>query len=328
MVKKRDIVNEIISIKKRTEFNSRRDYETQLRQLEFAFEEYLSYNCEHSDQFLKYIPIVLVSCYEAFFRSVIKELIDFGDRFSENTIHFNQAKNVKFEFEIINAIHKKSVTIGEFVSHILPCNNLEDINSNLSILIGENFLNEIKKFRRETTFESVIENQNRFHANCSEVIGDIKKTFELRHIFCHEFGNNVKVSSEDIFRCFKNSKIFLGHVNEYIWHLLYPDAPQTQNEINSEAQKSFLEKEEELFALIVNIKNSLAKNGFYELDENKMDEAVASWKEYRLTWAKFKASIAEGGSMYQGLFHNNLTEITEEKIQSLKDEYNFFLKRT
>src|SRR5690606_8779661 len=112
----------------------------------------LIYNGNFNKELLKYIPIATVACFEAFFRSVYKELIDFGKPFSDNVVKFNQSQNVKFDFEIVNAIQTKTVTVGEFISHILQCNNFEDINKNLSLLCGIDFADHIKKFKRESIF--------------------------------------------------------------------------------------------------------------------------------------------------------------------------------
>lgn len=172
---KRNLINEITAIKSRSEFNSRLDYSSRLNDIEYAFQENLDYNGDFNKELLKYIPIATVACFEAFFRSVYKELIDFGKPFSDNVIKFNQAQNVKFDFDIINAIQTKTVTVGEFISHILPCNNFDDINKNLSLLCGIDFADQIKKFKRDSIFEHVNDNSKQFIDNGDQIISDIKE---------------------------------------------------------------------------------------------------------------------------------------------------------
>tara|TARA_R110000868_G_scaffold167939_1_gene402502 strand:- start:1861 stop:2121 length:261 start_codon:yes stop_codon:yes gene_type:complete len=75
---KRDLINEITSIKSRSEFNTRYDFNAKLNDIEYAFQENLQYNGEYNKELLKYIPIATVACFEAFFSSTYKELIDFG----------------------------------------------------------------------------------------------------------------------------------------------------------------------------------------------------------------------------------------------------------
>lgn len=158
--------------------------------------------------------------------------------------------NAKFDFDIINAIQSKTVTAGEFVSSILPCNNFDDINSNLSILAGNDFAGSLKRFKVESIKGYITENSNNFITNCDIILSDIKRIFELRHIFCHKFATNVKIDKDEIFRCFYNSKIFLTHTNKFIWNLLYPNTPETALEMSKHANETFIRVDTEMKELI------------------------------------------------------------------------------
>ncbi|RXQ86995.1 DUF1311 domain-containing protein [Ancylomarina salipaludis] len=322
---KRNLINEINEIKTRSEFNSRHDYNIRLNSIEYAFKESLNYNGDFDTELVKYIPIATVACFEAFFRSVYKELIDFGKPFSDNAIKFNQSKNIKFDFEIINAIQTKTVTIGEFISHILPCNNYEDINKNLSTIANIDFTDAIKKFKRESIFDHVNLNFQQFADNSNQIISDIKRTFELRHIFCHEFATNLTVDKDEILRCFNNSKIFLNHTNDFIWNLLYPDAPETQAEMNIHASNEFEKFENELSVLISTIKE--LKNGNSDLNVELFNTTIENWEIYRESKAELDASVVEGGTMYPTLYASSMTATTKEKIESLRNEFETDLRK-
>ena len=322
---KRNIINEIAAIKLRSEFNSRHDYSSRLNHIENAFNESLNYNGDYNQELLKYIPIATVACFEAFFRSVYKELIDFGNPFSENAIKFNQSKNVKFDFEIINAIQSKTVTVGEFISHILPCNNFADINTNLSTIANIDFTEQIKKFKGLSDNSNEI--SNKFIENSEQILKDIKKTFELRHIFCHEFATNLIIDKDEILRCFNNSKVFINQTNNFIWNLLYPNAPETQTGMNIQASDEFEYYENELSELIITIKKAKTENLDFDINVVLFDKTIELWKIYRKSVAELNSSIVEGGSMYPLLYASSLTNTTKEKIESLKTEYDIDLRK-
>lgn len=324
---KRDLINEITEIKSRSEFNSRHDFSNRLQEIENAFNESNFIKNGLSKELLKYIPISTIACFEAFFRSVYKELIDHGKPFSENAIKFNQSKNVKFDFDIINAIQAKTVTIGEFISHILPCNNLDDINSNLSVLLNDDFLNSIKKFQKESLFEEFNETAKDFVENCDQIIFDVKRTFELRHIFCHEFATNVVVNKSEILRCFSSAKTFLNHINYFIWCLIYPDAPETQSGMNAERIETFEKAEVALDELICGIKEISKSNEYFELDFELFDKSILQWKEYRKTKSELDAFGVKGGTLYPTIYFSSMLQTTNEKIESLKNEYEFWFKK-
>lgn len=324
---KRKLINEITAIKSRSEFNSRHDFSNRLNDIEYAFRENLDYNGDFNKELLKYIPIATVACFEAFFRSVYKELVDFGKPFSDNVVKFNQSQNIKFDFDIVNAIQTKTVTVGEFISHILPCNSFDDINKNLSLLCSLDFADQIKNFKRDSIFERVQDNSKQFKENGSQIIEDIKRTFELRHIFCHEFATNLRIDRDEILRCFNNAKIFLNQTNDFIWNLIYPDAPETQADMNNYASEQFAEADNELTELIATIKEASREHSYMKLNTDLLDETITSWKKYRDKKAEMNASFVEGGSMYPTIYASSLTTTTKEKIESLKKEYTIDLKR-
>lgn len=324
---KRNLLNEITAIKSRSEFNSRHDYSSRLNDIENAFNESLNYNGDFDKELLKYIPIATVACFEAFFRSVYKELVDFGKPFSDNAIKFNQSKNVKFDFEIINAIQTKTVTVGEFISHILPCNNFDDINTNISTIASIDFANHIKTFQRKSIFDHINDNSKYFIENNDQIISDIKRTFELRHIFCHEFATNLRIDKDEILRCFNNSKIFLNQTNDLIWDLIYPNAPETQTDMNIYASDEFEKFDNDLSVLISTIKEAKKENTDFELNVELFDKTMEQWKIYRESKAELDASVVEGGTMYPLLYASSLTTTTKEKIQSLKNEFEIDLRK-
>ena len=324
---KRDLINEITAIKSRSEFNFRHEYSSRLNDIEYAFQENLDYNGDYNKELLKYIPIATVACFEAFFRSVYKELIDFGKPFRDNVVKFNQSQNVRFDFDIVNAIQTKTVTLGEFISHMLPCNNFEDINKNISLLCSIDFADQIKKFKRESIFEHVNQNSKKFIDNGGQIISDIKRIFELRHIFCHEFATNIPIDKDEILRYFNNAKIFLNQTSDFIWDLIYPNAQETQADMNNYASEQFDQADNELTELISTIKEASKGHSYMTLNIDLLDESIRQWKKYREIKAKLDASVVEGGSMYPSIYASSLTTTIKEKIESLKNEYAIDLRR-
>lgn len=321
-MKKRDIIEEIKSIKSRSEYNSRHDYSSRLSDIEYALKEFTDYNGNFNHELLKYIPISTVACFEAFFSSAIAEVIDFGKPYSDNIATFNQSKNIRLDFEVVAAIQKKTLTVGEFVAHILPFNNLDDINSNLSILIGEDFLKQLKSFRKKSIFDDANIINETFHTKTAEIIESVKQTYELRHIFCHEFATNLRVDQGLIMMNFENCKIFLEHSNAYIWELLYPNSPETQTEMNIKAHEEFENWDIKLSEVIKQIK----KGSSEKYDEELFDQSMIQWKEYRHLYAAYKASCVTGGSLYPSFYSSSMTYITREKIKRLETEFHRLLR--
>jgi|LakMenE01Jun11ns_1017448.scaffolds.fasta_scaffold9921506_2 hypothetical protein len=215
---KRDYVSEILAKKQRTVPTSQRwelvserlghiglvskathflDHFNQIEGIEdlegfdWIKEDYiaLKYNFGLGSELIRYIPIGLVACMEGYFRKVYADLIDHGSPYKENASKFS---DIKFSIETAISLEIHSVSIGDFVAHLLTTNNLDDINRNVSTLIGEDFLGKLKTIRNQA-----IRQQYLFPMDDNELMGymvkSIRRIFEFRHMFCHELDPVVSI---------------------------------------------------------------------------------------------------------------------------------------
>jgi len=205
-----------------------------------------------------------------------------------------------------------------------------DRPENFSLSFFEDiFIRENISFTKavDKAIEHVKDNSIQFIENGDQIIADIKRTFELRHIFCHEFATNLPIDKDEILRCFNSAKIFLDQTNDFIWDLIYPNAPETQADMNNYASEQFEQSDKELTELISTIKEASKEHSYITLDADLLDQSINEWKKYRDVKAKLDASAVEGGSMYPTVFAGSLTTTTKEKIESLKNEYAIDLRR-
>ncbi len=161
-----------------------------------------------------YAPICGVACLEGYFRLLVKDLIDYGPPFSVNAQEFS---DVKFSILEINAIRDKRITVGEFIAHLLPMNNLSDINSHMTILLSEDL---IKLVRCSVPTGRRVGNQILPETRTNEelypnMIKDLAKVFEVRHVLCHELATAYRLDIEDIGKMYSNVMSFINTV-EYL----------------------------------------------------------------------------------------------------------------
>jgi len=168
---------------------------------------------KHSCQseLLRYFPIGIVAASEGYFRLVYRDLIDFGDPYLRNAAAF---KDLSLGHEAIYAIHGRQTTIGEIISHQLPHNNLGDITRNMDALTGGDFMNGVQheldthtRRSRETTIASWVPEF-------------VVRTFDLRHIFCHELATSFTPRVEEIDDCLRATFAFLYCSEGYVQTLL------------------------------------------------------------------------------------------------------------
>ena len=132
MAQKSGIVDQIKEIRARYgDGNSYSELFSRLSKIERAAKDFDPRN----EELLRYFPVAMVACMEGYFRLAMKELIDGGEQFlSRSETLFK--RDLKVDFLMLKEVHGKSLTLGELIAHLTRCNNLSDINSNISTLLG------------------------------------------------------------------------------------------------------------------------------------------------------------------------------------------------
>jgi hypothetical protein len=195
-VSKRDYIKEILSQRERLTGQRTRvslfDEKAFLLNGGFLFMSDSKEAEYYRDEYLKYMPIGFVAAMEAYFRLAYRDLIDFGPPFSENLKSFSE---IKFQIETVLAMTSKTISIGEFIAHLLPFKSLANINENMSHLIGEDFLSRLKKTKITVLRGAKPVTMDNYH---SEIPSAISKIFQMRHVFCHEFATDKKLNLQEI----------------------------------------------------------------------------------------------------------------------------------
>lgn len=310
---KRDYIKEILSKKDRQKFilgyhsPDLSILEKSLKQqLKLLNESWNDCNLE----LMKHFPIAIVAHMESLFREFVKELIDFGYPYSKNAE--NLKAEIKFDFKIVTEIQGKTITIGDLISHLLPLSKLEYINHTMTTLIGEDFLNRLKSVvdswpdDKSQTYEPIIK-------DASKVYQDVEKTFELRHIYCHEFTSNDLVEPEIIKRCFDNTRLFLEATSCLIRHLIAPNAPKTQAAMNQLAIDEFNQAEAEMNKIYEQVLNVLSIGRKWQLEE-----VQNQWVDFRQKQVSFLAKNFQGGSIFPLIYYSEMNSLTNQRINELK----------
>ena len=186
MARKRDYIQEILEKRSRTfrrttrheQFHKR--YSLVMDSFEFLRSE-KQIDRDIRVELLKYISIGSVACIEGYFRASIRDLIDYGSPFIDNV---KELENIKLDIETIIGLNREKISVGEFISHLPSVSNLEDINRTMSKIIGEDFLNLVKKIEYDE-FEPLED-------IAKLLTEDIQSVFRSRHIYCHEIAVKAK----------------------------------------------------------------------------------------------------------------------------------------
>lgn len=276
-------------------------------------------NNDSTRESYKYYPIALTGIIESSFRSIIAFLIDNNEKYLANSE--NLVKNLKFEFEILKALHGNKITLGMFISHMISISSLEQICNYMQTLLGKNFFKEIEIYHSRWDVEvKGLEKKPKMN-NPERIYKDIKRIFILRHIFAHEIRDDIFVEKKEIDDFFDSVKLFLETSIAYCYDLIYPNAPLTQFDMNKESAEKLNTVLEELKNIEENYSNLLSTERNKEFQDLKV-----IWEDFVKKQAEFDANEYNGGSIMPLIYNTSYCKLVEERIENLKKELKHFYK--
>jgi hypothetical protein len=185
IMRKRDIVQEIISKRKR--LGRRRDpaglVEDRAFGLFLAFDRLRSMPAKEralKQEMIRYISVGVVSCLEGYFRLIIRRLIDHGSPYRENAV---KLEDLRIDLTTITRMEDAKVTVGEIISHLVRISSFDDINRHLSTLLATEYFAALRPMPISNmgTFEKV-------HPRGWQTLATV---FQDRHVACHELNPRV-----------------------------------------------------------------------------------------------------------------------------------------
>ena len=256
----------------------------------------------NNTKLLEYIPVKIVACFEQFFRDEYIEILYNPD--TKNRLkNINLFKDIKYDIDLIDAFKDNTITIGEYLSYLVPCSKLEDINNALSQLLNIKFLHEFKVKYGE------------------EVLRSINEVFRLRHIYCHEAPLSEEINQEKAQQLIIDSYQFLESSDDVIRTVLYSGSPNLIDEL-SIAECNYEKANSELEELVERIKSKTKEHPLSYSDFSYLNK----WKEYREERAKCDSSVDKDN--YLPLYYQkSLERTTRILIKELKEDYKYELKR-
>ena len=263
---------------------------------------------------LEYVPVKIVACLEEGFRKQYQSIID-SPFYRINLKEVKSLKDTKFDVDIISAFEDNEISLGDYISYLLPCNSIQDIINNLNELLGINFRDGFKEFLVEEIELTDIENEN-------EMFKWLDYLFNVRHIICHEAFKPTDLDNYKALKMIDSACAFLYASERYIGKQLcspdYLSGPDSKMFALAMFEKTDGELNEMIAKLI---------DWGKESDIPVLFDYIDSWRMYREQKARSDAFPFEGKTGYLYAYMNSLLETTKLKIKELRSEYRLFFFR-
>lgn len=181
----------------------------------------------------EYVPVKLVACFQEYFRNIYKDFID-DPKYRKNVAKLDIFKDITYDAEVLAAFQDEDITLGEYISYLIPCSKFEDINKSISTLA-------------EINFSKLLHEQA---CDCGVMLNYIQDIFSYRHIVCHEVPHLHTINKEMMEKWIDAASAFVTLADIVVMDIKNPNPLGTTYDMLLYVQKTFDDAETELKSLI------------------------------------------------------------------------------
>ncbi|MGX5858278.1 hypothetical protein ACWKW6_31770 [Dyadobacter jiangsuensis] len=313
MAKKRDYLEEIFEKRARSRPLPRWDY-TSLKYLAKALPELHTFE----GNWLNFVPVRIMTTIEVVFRDVVKDLVDHGEPYSTNI--FKVIEIGKFDANLLKALHGQKITIGEFTSHLISINRIDEIIGLMDRLMGIKFKDELSK----TTDRWEVQVKRKRAVPIIEDINANIKTLEQliadRHTIVHEI-TDLSISPTIALDYLSAAYSFLHATNELVSETLYPNAPLTQTDMNIAAGSDLEESRLKMRSFIIQLLRDLKARGAGRDRLRSLVKAFRYSEHFVREMANFERLLVEGGTMQSQVYAMTEKRLIDHLLVDFEDRY-------
>lgn len=210
---KRDILDEILAKKERIGHRELRAA-TGLIQIKESLDGGLS------DPVAMSLNVVaVVACIEVAARDAIALLIDSGPPYVDRVGDVLKNES-RFTLDVVRAFQDRRVSLGEFVSHLLPISSLAHIMGYFDVLLGEPFRNVLASLSIGERYGSGAEHQQarerpRIVPDVELMMRALADAFAVRHVVAHEAGFSA-VTADSVRNYLSQAILFDNALYHYV----------------------------------------------------------------------------------------------------------------
>ena len=260
------------------------------------------------DELHAYFVVASIAAIETYFRWQIRRLIDSGNERFLNNIRLDDLP-IKLSHDLAVALIGKRLTIGELVAHTVGFSNFEQVAGFMTKLLATDFVRLVETTREPDHPEKpVLE-------DIAQVVADVKRALELRHIICHEGQITHLIQNSEIKRLSNSCFMFARGCHYAIARFLNPSGPITRED----SYKVTAAEERNLQSSLKALEETFAESHLhFKMAQEAFRAMEEAWDAYVGREAIFFASVQMNGNLGELDAVRTRVRLTERRIEELE----------
>lgn len=244
-------------------------------------------------ELFRHFPVAAVAVLETHFKATVASIINAGSPYLERGLALAKDR-LKSAVDVVPLLHRKAVTIGEVVAHVIPFNSVSSLEAAFCALFDADIKTLVAGARDPYRLRGGSgSDADLLVLSADDLWRGLALAFERRHILAHEAATKFELSYDDAKASVDSCAAFVNALEAVMWSTIWKDLPLTQYEMNVEAWSRC---KAERKALAADIRAALAvatESG----ERARFRELHASWKAFNKRWLAWEDEPFAMGSI-------------------------------
>lgn len=265
-------------------------------------------------ELFRHFPVAAIAVLESHFKSAVASIINSGPPYLERGLALAKDR-LKSAVDVIPSLHRKTVTIGEVVAHVLPFNSVSSLENSFGALLDA----DIKQLVAEAKDPHQLRNGDeidaeRLVASVDDLWRGLALAFERRHILAHEAATKFALSFDDAKAAVDSCGAFAHALDAVMWCTIWKDVPLTQYEMNIAAWSRY---NAERRALAAEIRTALAV-ATASGERARFRTLHIEWKAFSKQWLAWEDEAFAMGSIRPMIAANSRERALRARREALQ----------
>lgn len=258
----------------------------------------------------RHFPVATIAALESHFKATVATIINEGSPYLERGLTLAKDR-LKSAVDVVPLLHRKAVTIGDVVAHVIPFNSVSSLENAFGNLLDGDFKMMVAGARNPYDMRNECGTARVLVPSVATLWSELSLAFERRHIFAHEAATKFLISFEDAKATVESCALFVSALDAVLWSSIWKAEPLTQYEMNVAAWSRCKDVRAILAADLWKALAIATENG----ERARFRRMHAAWKSFSKQWIDW-----EGEPFAMGSSRPMLTAISQERTIAARRE--------
>lgn len=260
----------------------------------------------------RHFPVAAIAALESHFKMIVATIINEGSPYLERGLALARDR-LKSASDVVPLLHRKSVSIGDVVAHVIPFNSIASLEATFGALFDADFKAMVGAVRSPHDTRNERDGSSPVVPSVDALWRGLALAFERRHILAHEAATKFKLTFDEAKAAIEACAGFIEALEAILWATVWKDQPLTQYEMNVAAWASCRAVRSALAEDLRQALEIAAVRG----ERVRFRRLHLEWKAYTARWLAWEGEPSAMGSIRPMLAATSQQKALEARRQAI-----------